>query len=199
MASGSSQAKRWIRAAAAGLHHSHSHATYITAHANARFLTHWVGPGSRAASSWILSHNGNSHLTFLFGFNSEFPVWWSPWIILGMNRIGRMRVTMSLYKAYLWPWWPREGNNEEISKKPKKKVKMSRRKKQSCATWNLFWGEHSLKVILLCTKHSNSLDKYGVAHVWILIYHTSVSSYSKAFPESSSMATARSAPASLIS
>ena len=36
VACGASQARGWIRATAAGLHHSHS---------NARSLTHWVGPG----------------------------------------------------------------------------------------------------------------------------------------------------------
>ena len=44
-AHGSSQAKGWIGAAAAGLHHSHS---------NAGSLTSWAGPGIEPASSWIL-------------------------------------------------------------------------------------------------------------------------------------------------
>ena len=44
VAYGSSQARGWIRAAAKGLHHSHS---------NSRFLTHWVRPGIEPASLWI--------------------------------------------------------------------------------------------------------------------------------------------------
>ena len=45
VACGSSQARGQIKAAAAGLHHSHS---------KAGFLTHWVGPGIEPTSSWIL-------------------------------------------------------------------------------------------------------------------------------------------------
>ena len=52
MAYGSSQARSWIQAAAASLHHSHSNvgiwatsATYITAHSSAGSLTHWARPG----------------------------------------------------------------------------------------------------------------------------------------------------------
>ena len=50
-------------ATAAGLYHSHSNvvswtapATYTTAHGNARSgsLSHWVRPGTKPASSWIL-------------------------------------------------------------------------------------------------------------------------------------------------
>ena len=41
---GGSQARVWIRAAAASLHHSHS---------NARSLTHWSRPGIEPASSWM--------------------------------------------------------------------------------------------------------------------------------------------------
>ena len=57
MAYRSSQARGWIRAAAAGLHHSQSNngsATYTTAHSNAGSLTHWVRPGIEPVSSWIL-------------------------------------------------------------------------------------------------------------------------------------------------
>ena len=43
---GSSQVSSWIRATAAGLHHSHSNAAY----GNVRSLTHWVRPGIQAAS-----------------------------------------------------------------------------------------------------------------------------------------------------
>ena len=49
-----------IGAAAAGLRQSQQHkiqamsATYTTAHGNVRFLTHWVRPGIKPASSWIL-------------------------------------------------------------------------------------------------------------------------------------------------
>ena len=45
MAYGSSQARDWIRAMAAGLFHSHS---------NAGSLTNWVGPGIEPTSSWLL-------------------------------------------------------------------------------------------------------------------------------------------------
>ena len=57
---GSSQIRGWIRAAAAGLCHSHSNArsptmTYITAHGNTGSLTHWVRPQwIEPASLWIL-------------------------------------------------------------------------------------------------------------------------------------------------
>ena len=45
----------WIRAAAAGLCHSHSNTRcYTTAHGNARSLTHWPRPGVKPASSWFL-------------------------------------------------------------------------------------------------------------------------------------------------
>lgn len=69
-------------------------------------------------------------------------------------------------------------------------------------------GEVSLQVILLCTKHFDSLDKYGVDHPWILPYlhiyiqsaSTSISSNIKASSESCSMATAGpTALASLVS
>jgi len=54
---GSSQARGWIRAVAAGLGHSHSNGirapseTYNTAHGNTRSLTHWAGPEIEPASS----------------------------------------------------------------------------------------------------------------------------------------------------
>ena len=60
MAYGGSQAKGWIRAAAADLHHSHSNAnpscvyTHTTTHSNAGSLTHWVRPGIKPASAWLL-------------------------------------------------------------------------------------------------------------------------------------------------
>ena len=70
---GGFQARDWIRAAAAGLHHSHSNAdpscicTLPTACSNVRSLTHWSRPGIEPAFSWTLcqilnplSHNGNS-------------------------------------------------------------------------------------------------------------------------------------------
>ena len=44
LAYGSSQARGQIRAAAAGLHHSHS---------NTASLTHWLRPGIKSTSSWI--------------------------------------------------------------------------------------------------------------------------------------------------
>ena len=58
MAFGSSQARSQIRAATTSLHHSHQiwaeSATYTIAHGNTRSLTHWVGPGIKPASSWML-------------------------------------------------------------------------------------------------------------------------------------------------
>ena len=61
VAYGSSQARSWIGAAAAGLHHSHSNMgsephlqNYTTAHGNAGPLNYWVRPGIESASSWIL-------------------------------------------------------------------------------------------------------------------------------------------------
>ena len=54
-AHGRSQARSWIRAAAAGLRQSHSNSvTYTTAHGNARSLTHWSRPGIEPANSWFL-------------------------------------------------------------------------------------------------------------------------------------------------
>ena len=64
-ACGSSQGRGQIRAAAAGLHRSHS---------NTRSLTHWLRPGIKPAFlgtwSWdptLLSHNGNSLLCIICG------------------------------------------------------------------------------------------------------------------------------------
>ena len=57
VAYGSSQAKGWMGATAAGLHHSHSnigYATYTIAHGNTRSLTHWARPGIEPSSSWML-------------------------------------------------------------------------------------------------------------------------------------------------
>ena len=60
----SSQARGQIRAAAAGLHRSHS---------NTRSLTHWLRPGIKPAflGTWwdptLLSHNGNSLLCIICG------------------------------------------------------------------------------------------------------------------------------------
>ena len=57
---GSCQARGWIAATPAGLHHSHSNGssepclTYTTAHGNAGSPTHWARPGIKPASSWIL-------------------------------------------------------------------------------------------------------------------------------------------------
>ena len=58
----SSQASCQIRAESASLYHSHSNAgsklclwpTYTAAHGNARSLIHWVRPGIKPASWWIL-------------------------------------------------------------------------------------------------------------------------------------------------
>ena len=58
---GSSQTRGPIGVTAASLHHSHGHlriqatsSIYTTAHIKARSLTHWVRPGIKPASSWIL-------------------------------------------------------------------------------------------------------------------------------------------------
>ena len=64
MAYGSLKARGRIRAAAAGLHHSHS---------NARSLTHWVGPRIEPVSSWIpvglFTTEPQLELPFLFSFS----------------------------------------------------------------------------------------------------------------------------------
>ena len=56
---GSSQGRGWIRATSSS--HSHSHrntramsVTNTTAHSNAGSLTHWMRPGIKPSSSWIL-------------------------------------------------------------------------------------------------------------------------------------------------
>ena len=56
---GSSQARGWFGAVAAGLCHNHSNsgsgpATYITTHNNARSLSHWSRAGIEPETSWIL-------------------------------------------------------------------------------------------------------------------------------------------------
>ena len=58
-AHGGSQVRGWIRAAAAGIYHSHKHQIWALsvictiAHGNAGSLTHWARPGIKSASSWI--------------------------------------------------------------------------------------------------------------------------------------------------
>ena len=54
VAYGGSQARSRIGAVATSLGQSHSCETYITAHSNARSLTHWARPGIEPVSSWIL-------------------------------------------------------------------------------------------------------------------------------------------------
>ena len=63
MAYGDSQARGWIRAVAAGLHHSHSHSSCgiramsvicTATHINVGSLIHWARPGIKPAFSWIL-------------------------------------------------------------------------------------------------------------------------------------------------
>ena len=56
VAYGSSQARGWIRAAAAGLHHSHSNeGSKPSLRPTPKLMaTHWAGPGIEPASSWIL-------------------------------------------------------------------------------------------------------------------------------------------------
>ena len=58
---GSFQARGWVGTAAADLHHSHRNsgsramsATYTTAQSNVGSLTHWVRPGIKPISLWIL-------------------------------------------------------------------------------------------------------------------------------------------------
>jgi len=66
-----SQARSWIRAIAASIHHSHS---------NAESLTHWARPGIEPASSWMivrfisLNHNGNSKILLWFMSTSVWPM-----------------------------------------------------------------------------------------------------------------------------
>ena len=62
VAYGSSQSRGWIRAASAGLHHSHVNpvlnramsATYTIAYSNAGYLTQWARAGIKSAFFWIL-------------------------------------------------------------------------------------------------------------------------------------------------
>ena len=60
MAHGSSQARGWIQAIAAGIHYSHSNTrsklwlTHTTAHSNAGSVTHWARPGIEPTTSWFL-------------------------------------------------------------------------------------------------------------------------------------------------
>ena len=71
---GSSQARSQIKAAAAGLRHSHS---------NTRSLTHWAGPRIKPMPSWflvgllLLSHNGNSIISQHFGEQTVYRVLWA--------------------------------------------------------------------------------------------------------------------------
>ena len=74
-ACGSSQAKGWIGAAAAGLHHSHS---------NAGSLTHWSRPGIDPMSSWILIR-----------FLSRWATMRTPKIIVGLLSKYNLRVKWS--------------------------------------------------------------------------------------------------------
>ena len=57
----SSQARGWIGAVAASLHHSQSHAGS---------LTHWVRPGVEPVSSWILG------LLLLSHYRNSYPCLW---------------------------------------------------------------------------------------------------------------------------
>ena len=66
MTYGSSQARDWIWAAVAGLHHSHSKiGFYLSPVCDLHHSSwHWVGPGIKPASSWIL-----------IGFITAEPQW----------------------------------------------------------------------------------------------------------------------------
>ena len=93
---GGSQARGQIRAAAAGLHHSHSNAgsepcvssTYTITHGNARSLTHQARPGIEPATSW-----------FLVGFAKHRATMGTPqtWILSLNHRT----------QNYLSNWFPR--------------------------------------------------------------------------------------------
>ena len=76
MAYGSPQTRGCIKAAAASLYHSHSNSgiwassmTYTPVHGNTGSLTHWVRPGIKPTTSWIL-----------VGFITTEPqweIWWN--------------------------------------------------------------------------------------------------------------------------
>ena len=79
---GSTQARGRIGAPGASLHHSHSNTRSKTAaHGKARSLTHWVVPGIKPMSSWIL-----------VGFLTAEPQWeFQMWfyLILTISLWGR--------------------------------------------------------------------------------------------------------------
>ena len=103
-AHGSSQARGWIGAVAAGLHHSHNNTrseppsvTYTTAHGNTCSLTPWAMPGTEPASSWILvgfvPTEPQQELLFV-------DFWWGPfWLLWGET---------SLYPCFLPSGWRAE-------------------------------------------------------------------------------------------
>ena len=81
---GSSQARAWIKAVAAGLHHSHSNVgsepcLWPTQQLIAMPdpLAHWVRPGIEPTSSWLLvkfvplSHDGNSKIILFLMFKGR--------------------------------------------------------------------------------------------------------------------------------
>ena len=77
---GSSQARSWIRAVLSALDHSHSNVKHqiqaMSVTCNTRCLTHWVRPGIKSVSSWILARfisaepDGNSRNLILRGSTS---------------------------------------------------------------------------------------------------------------------------------
>ena len=75
---GASQARGWIGAISAGLHHSHS---------NARSLTRWVRPGINPASSWILVRLVSTELmgapSVLYSESLSQPCFAAPFLFFG--------------------------------------------------------------------------------------------------------------------
>ena len=74
-------------------------ATYTTAHSNTRSLTHWVGPGIKTASSWILVGFITAEPPWELPTLSEVLIIWKPsgwpigWLILSIC----LSVYLSIY------------------------------------------------------------------------------------------------------
>ena len=126
MAYGSSQAKHRIRATPAGLHHSHS---------NAGSLTHWVRPGIRPTSSWIL-----------VGFVTTEPQLGTPWIEFIFETCvvcPCLDVFLSfLLISFFWPllWHaevPGPGIKPELQQQPESQSRDNARSLTHCTTREL--------------------------------------------------------------
>ena len=95
VAYGGSQARGLIQAVATSLHHSHSNAgsraasaTYTAAHGNTGSLIHWVRPGIKPTSSWVL-----------VGFITTEP----QWDFLNFKCISNI---LHLYSPHnFWVWY----------------------------------------------------------------------------------------------